>query len=315
MSRRTALLLGCIVSFMFSSAAVAYNQNPNLNYGNTNIIDAMLPPPGLYMSNYMVFYSADEFKDGNGESFPMNNELDLVVYAPQFIWVSKKELPHGLRWGAQALWPMFGFDVNSDLGLDSGGGILGDPCMGPFIGSAIPLAKDLVFHWFFEFDVYFPVGAYDKNKAINPSANFWTFEPWVTMTLQMPYGFTFSTRQHLTFNSKNDEYVNPGITGDFNDHDLEAGELWHFNYSLMKTLDFINPNLRFGVVGYYGQQLSEDEVDGVKLQNSEEEVFAIGPALHYIHKGMIFSLKTYFESEVENRPEGEKVVFRIIIPF
>ncbi|OQX63795.1 MAG: hypothetical protein B5M56_01730 [Desulfococcus sp. 4484_241] len=297
-----------------SSAAIAYNQNPNLNYGHTNLLDAMLPPPGLYLSNYMIIYSTDEFKDSNGDNFPLNNEMDLVVYSPQFIWLAGNNLPGDLRWGIQALLPLYGYDVNSGLGLDSGGGIIGDLCVGPFVGKAVPLSDDFVFHWFAELDVYSPVGAYDKNYAINPSANYWTIEPFVSMTLQMPHGLTFSTRQHLAFNTKNDEYVNPVVTGNLLDHELQPGKLWHFNYSVMKTVDFISPMLRVGVAGYYGHQLEDDEVDGVAIPGTKEKIFAIGPAVHYIHKGTVFSLKTYFENGAENRPEGDMVVFRIIMP-
>lgn len=142
------------------------------------------------------------------------------------------------------------------------------------------------------------------------------------MTLQMPRGFELSTRQHYAFNTKNKNYVNPAVTGDFNDHSLKAGDLWHFNWSFSKSLDFISPMLRLGAVGYYGRQLSDDEVDGVKMPNSQERVFAIGPGLQYMHisKGaqapsVIFSLKSYWESEVENRGEGNRTVLRMIIPF
>ena len=300
----------------FTTSALAYHQNPNLNWGNTNIIDAMMPPPGFYLSNYIVWYHSDEFKDDNGDNLPMDNELNVLVYCPQLIWISKAKLPANLRFGVQALLPIQNYDINSDLGLTAANNTIGDLCVGPFIGSAIPLAKDFVFHWFFEFDTYFPIGEYDKEYTLNPSANFWTFEPFLSITLQMPYGFTFSTRQHLTFNTTNDDFMTP----DGRTHDLEPGMLYHFNYSLMKTLDFISPMLRFGVVGYYGKQIDEDQIDdkdwdSVFGTSSEEEVFAIGPALHYIHKGMVFSLKTYFESSTENRPEGERVVLRIILPF
>jgi hypothetical protein len=91
---------------------------------------------------------------------------------------------------------------------------------------------------------------------------------------------------------------------------------YHFNYSLMKTVDFISPSLRVGLVGYYEKQLTEDELDDHDMSDSKEQVFAIGPAIHYITKGgVVLSLKSYFESGVENRGEGTAIVGRLIFPF
>lgn len=298
------------------STARAYNQNPNLNWGSTNIMDAILPPPGLYMSNYMVWYHSDEFKDAEGNDLPLENELDVLVYAPQLIWLSKAKLPHDLRFGAQGIIAFQNYELNSDLGLTAANNTIGDLTLGALVGSAVPLSKDFVLHWIFEFDTYVPIGEYDQENNLNPSANFFTLEPWFSITLQMPHGLTFSTRQHLSYNTTNDEYLGPdGMT-----HDLQPGMLYHANYSFMKTVDFISPNLRLGVVGYYGTQLEEDEYDDrdwddVFGTSSEESVFSIGPAISYMHKGMVFSLKSYFESGVENRPEGERVVFRLTFAF
>ena len=67
--------------------------------------------------------------------------------------------------------------------------------------------------------------------------------------------------------------------------------------------------------GYYLTQLNEDEVDGVDLADSKEQVFAAGPTAVLIHKGTYFSLSGMWETEVENRPEGFKTVFRIVYKF
>ncbi|WP_024333785.1 SphA family protein [Desulfotignum balticum] len=316
-----AFLILLILLCTTPSAIMANHQNPTLNWGSTDFLDALNPGYGWIFNPKTLMYSG-EFKDGNGQSLPGDNELDLVAFIPQLIYIPKLPLPYNLKFGVQALMPIVSLNVNSDIGLNSDSNLIGDLCAGPFIGSSIPLAKDWAFHWFAEFDVYAPTGSYDQNAAINPGANFWTFEPFIAMTLQMPHGFEFSTRQHYTWNSKNKDYMNPAITGDFNEHDLEPGDLWHFNWSFSKSLDFIDPRLRLGVVGYYGKQLTNDQIDGVDIPNSKEKVFAIGPGIGYVHTPegakkppVIFSLKAYWESGVENRTEGRGVFFRTIIPF
>ncbi len=316
------LLLGCALFCMLSSAAMAANQNPSLNWGYTDVMDAAMPGTGWIFNPKFSFYNANSIKDGNGRSLPGTNKLDVIAFAPQLIYVGK--LPFGnLKWGGQTQWSLASLHNDSTmLNLEASGGGIGDIVFGPFIGSAVPLAKDWVFHWFAEFDTYAPIGNYNKNYAFNVGANFWTFEPFLAMTLQMPYGFEFSTRQHYAWNTKNKDYVNPALTGDFNTHDMQAGDIWHMNWSFSKSLDFISPMLRFGAVGYYGQQVTNDKLDSSSVSNSKERVFAIGPYIGYtyIPEGerkpfAIVSLKAYQESMVENRAEGYRVVLRLTFPF
>jgi hypothetical protein len=304
-------VLCLLLSVFFVSKASALNQNPNLNIGSTNILDAVLPPPGLHMLNYIAYYTADEIMDGNGDPLPGDNDLDVMVYTPQLVYTPKVDLPKNLRIGLSTMLPFQNINLDSSIGLEENHGVVGDLIVGPFIGSAIPLGNDYTLHWFFELDTYLPVGDYDQDKDLNPSANYFSLEPFLSMTLQMPHGLAFSTRQHFTYNFKNDEYVNnAGVEGE-----LQAGPMYHFNYSLSKTLPFIAPNFRIAVVGYYLQQLSNDEFEGNDMPNSEERVFAIGPGLSWIHKGMFLGLKTHFESGAENRPEGTKTFLQIRFTF
>jgi hypothetical protein len=323
MRRISVLFLMCVFCFcVLTPAAMAANQNPSLNWGYTDVMDAAIPGTGFIFNPKVATYNANSIKDGNGRSLVGTNKLDIVAFVPQLIYVGK--LPFGnLKWGAQAQWHLVSIHNDSTiLPLTSNNGMTGDLLFGPFIGSAHPLAKDWVFHWMAEFDTYAPVGRYNANDTFNAGANFWTFEPFLAMTLQMPYGFEFSTRQHYTWNTKNKDYVNPALTGDFNSHDMQAGDMWHMNFSLSKSLDFITPFLRFGAVGYYGQQLSNDKLDSSSVANSKERVFGIGPYLGYtyIPEGArkpfaIVSLKAYKESMVENRAEGYRAVLRVTFPF
>ena len=285
------------LTVVFAPNAAAYSQNPNLNWGATNILEGIVPPPGVYLSSYIVGYNSDKFKDGP----PGDNEINVLVYNPQLLWVSGNMLPGGFKYGFQAQLPVQSYNLDSEF-LAAGSGMIGDLVFGPFIGRTEQLGPDFLLHWFTELSLFAPIGDYDKRSAVNPSANFWTVEPYVAATLQMPHGVSLSTRQHFTYNFKNDAV------------DLKAGTMWHFNFALSKTLDFIDPNLRLGAVGYYGKQLDRDEIDGNSV-DGKEKVFGIGPGLHWMNKGVIYSLKAYFEDNVEYRPDGTRVVFRIITRF
>lgn len=134
-------------------------------------MDAAIQGAGFVFNPKVAFYQASSLRDGNGDNLPGENNLSLVAFSPQLIYVGKSELPGGLKWGVQMLGTIVSLNAKSDLGLTAGNGMVGDLCFGPFIGRAHRLAKDWVWHWFAEFDVYAPVGEYDKNAAFNPGAN------------------------------------------------------------------------------------------------------------------------------------------------
>jgi len=281
----------------------------------------MMPRPVggvIHLSNYMVYYTANKLMDGSGKKINMGDDygVDVLVYTPQLIYVSPTKIG-GLTWGVQALLPFINYSASGALEGMENNDVLSDLCIGPYIGGIIPFGPNSRLHWFFDFDIYAPIGNYDKKKALNPGYNAWTLEPFLALTLQLPYGITVGTRQHFTYNFKNDEYIYNGQEGD-----MKGGMLWHFNYEVMKSVDFISPNLLVGAAGYYGIQLNEDEFEGDDMKDiigqhsSEMRKFAIGPAIWYLNKsGIVFSLRAYWEDSVKNNPEGEKVVARLIVPF
>jgi len=316
------MMVGIVMAFILSAnVASADRQNPALNWGNTTVMDAPIPPPGLYLSNYMVYYTANKLMDGDGKKINMGDDygVDVLVYTPQLIYVAESKIA-GLAWGWQALLPFINYTPSGALDGVENNDVLSDLCFGPYIGGVVPFGPNSRLHWFFDFDIYAPIGNYDKKKALNPGYNAWTLEPFLALTLQLPYGINIGTRQHFTYNFKNDEYIYNGVEGD-----MKGGMLYHFNYDIMKTVDFISPRLQVGLAGYYGIQLNEDEFEGHDMKDnnfdagnnsSEMRKFAIGPAIWYVSKGgSVFSLRAYWEDKVKNNPEGQKVVARIIIPF
>lgn len=307
--RSLALVVVLVAGLLLPLKASAFRQNLSFNVGLTNMLDGIMPPPGVHMLNYFVYYDADEVEtDTPLQQF--DHEVEVKGYAPQLIYIPDHTLPGGLRYGFSAILPLLDIDVDSPV-LEASSGVMGDLAIGPFIGKTVPLTKDTAFHWFLELDTYLPVGDYDKDKALNPSSNYVSFNPFLSMSLTLPHGFAISSRQFYTYNFENDDYVlQPGVEGD-----LQAGQLYHFNYSVSKNLPFIHPNFRIGAVGYYLNQLTDDEFEGEDLDDSQEEVFAIGPGIVYIHKGIFFGAKAMFETHAEERPKGTKYVFQVRFTF
>ena len=137
--------------------------------------------------------------------------------------------------------------------------------------------------------------------------NYWTFEPIIAGTYVTDNGFEASAKMMYDFNTRN------------NDASLLAGgaktylsgQEFHLDYALAKKIS----NFNFGLTGYYYQQVTDDEANGVTVSDNKGRVVALGPALKYDYKNMAFSLKYQFETAVENRPEGENLWVKFVYAF
>ena len=114
---------------------------------------------------------------------------------------------------------------------------------------------------------------------------------------------TTSWRLHYLYNWKNDEWA--GGT-----QDLHPGQAVHGNLSL--AYELLPKRLRIGVNGYFFNQISATEIDGVEVEAFEEKVLAVGPGVvwHLSQDAHLF-FNGYIESEAESRPEGERYNLRL----
>jgi len=306
-----AMLVCCLL--LAPASALAWRQ-PVLNLGLTNVLDGAAPPPGLYLSMYTVLLTAPSanVKDAVlNAAFPDLKNLDTTIaaIAPQIVWVSPYKCPYtGAQFGFD-FFPILGSisaDLN-DTGLPAGAvnnSPVGDVYFGPFLAFHQPLGGPWSIHWVLEFDSIAPAGQYDNTKILQLASNHWTIEPWVSFTLFGPMGLELSSRLHYTYNFENDDFGGARMT---------PGQAFHLNYALTKEV--FSPKLRAGVVGYYLQQLTEDEINDVKVNNSEEYAFAAGPVIWYNKGDFVFEAKTHFDIDVENRPKAITGVLRVIYNF
>lgn len=309
MRKRFIVYLLCLALVVPASAAFAYNQPP-LNLGFTNVLDQP-PGPGMYFFEYIQAYEASTFKDNNGNDIFPGEKISVLTSFNQFIWVS----PHmalGGHLGIEAVLPVASINTNGAF-LSSNPNVFGDPFIGPFI------------QWFghklfgrpylhrFELQIIAPLGSYSENYNINTGSNIWTIEPYYSFTFFFTPKFTTSWRIHYAFHTENDDpFVGLGVNS------IEPGQVFHFNYSFAYE---VVKDLRIALAGYYLKQTEEDDVDGtlpppLSFLDKEEQVFAIGPAIFWSPPGkLVIGLKTFFESEAENRSEGTRTTLRFIWKF
>jgi hypothetical protein len=277
------------------------------------------PPagPGFYFTQYLQRWTSDDYTDQSGDNlFPFDNDEDLEAWISltQFLYQSDTAILAGGKWGLDVIVPYVFLDASYSVGgpEDNGDG-LGDLLVGPYLQwGPVMGANGPRFMHRVELQFILPTGKYDEDKELNPGSNYFSFNPYWAGTLFITSKWTASTRIHYLWNDKNDDpsYSDPQhLTPD----DTQAGQAIHFNFA---TAYQILPMLRIGINGYYLKQITDFEVDGDKVDDQKEQVMAIGPGLlWHISKDAHLFFNAYFETEAENRPEGERFNLRFVYHF
>ena len=315
MKRGWIVLLVAVVFTGISGAPAQGFDQPLLNFGLTNVLDGAVPGPGTYFFEYVQIYQSDEFKDHDGKNISGDPRNGFVLSMNQVAHISKTTVLGG-NLGIDFLLPIGSLTASGTFGsggppISANPGPVGDVIIGPFIQWFPHKLLGRPFLHRFELDIFVPTGHYDKKYTINPGSNLWSIEPYYAFTWFLTPQLSTSWRIHYTYNTTNDDpwevLQGMGIT------EVQPGQVFHFNYSLEYE---VVKNLRLAAVGYYLKQLTDTEFNGDNVPDRKEQVFAIGPASHWITKnGFVFALKTAIESSVENRPQGSRTTFRMIYKF
>lgn len=309
------------------SLLLAFNQNanaydePNLNLGFTSFLDGGLPAgAGFYAVEYLQFYTANKLTDQYGNSLGLpKSDIDALVSLTQFIYVSNLKVGSGSL-GLDVIVPWVA-SANVDDGL--GNSILkgrtgvGDLLIGPLIQfDPIMGANGPLFVQRIEFQVLAPTGLYDNTAAVQPGANFWSFDPYYAGTVFITPEWTASARIHYLWNGKNDDpnvslhaVLPPGA----NLVSSQAGQAFHMNFATEYAL---TKELRIGLNGYYLQQTTDTLVNDIPVPGRKERVAAVGPGFMYSWgPEHTFFFNAYQEFGAENRPEGQRFTLRYVQHF
>jgi len=310
--RYVKAILTLFLLIAIPGSAAAYDL-PSVNLGFTSFVDGGPPAgPGYYFTQYVQYYTADQLNDDSGSAIPFPDpDLEVWVSLSQGIYQSDQELLWGGKWGLDVIVPLVGLDLSYSAAgpfpQDNGTG-LGDILVGPFLqwGPVMRDGRPFFMHRL-ELQMIFPTGKYDEDKALNPGSNFFSFNPYWAGTLFLTPNWTATTRVHYLWNAENSDAIGAAETS-------TAGQAIHLNFA---TAYAVIPNsLRLGINGYYLKQITDTEVDGQDVNDSREEVFAIGPgALWSFSQNNHLFFNAYFETGVENRSEGQRYLLRYVHHF
>jgi hypothetical protein len=247
-----------------------------------------VPPPGYYWRLYGVYYSADEYRDGNGDKAPIGFNVDVSAIVNRFIWSTPLELLGG-NYVCDIIVPYVNVDLKVDAsGYDKSRGGLGDICVEPLIlswhGARYDAAAGV--------GLYLPTGRYDENEAANPGEGMWTGMGTLGGTLYFDQEKTWSASVLSRYekHSKVD-----GL-------DFEPGDDFHFEWGLGKT---IAKFYDVGLTGYCQWQVTENEGEQAPY-TTKDRVFSAGPEVAaFFPKWMLAaSLRTQWEFEARERSQG-----------
>ena len=310
--KKLKILAVSLIILCFAAPAFALNQ-PAVNLGFTNFLDGASPGPGWYWTEYLQVIDASDIHghDGNPLVVPPGIEIGKganvggFINLNQIIYQSETNFLGGNP-GLDVIVPLVDLDVDPTFFSAQDG--VGDVLIGPFIqwGPKMVFGRPLFQR--FEFQVTAPTGENDSDTALNPGADVWTINPYYAFTYFITPKLSTSWRIHYLWSEENDNASDamPGV-------DVQAGQAIHLNYAMAYAVTDV---LRLGVAGYYLNQFEEDEYDGHNMDDTEEEVFAIGPGfVWHIRPDLTFMGAINFEMEAENRPEGVRSTLRLIWKF
>jgi hypothetical protein len=260
--------------------------------GAENFFAGALPPPGDYFINYINYYSADKLRDGKGNEVPINFHLTALAEVARWVHVTPVKVLGG-DLGMHVIVPLVDLKVSSAVFPETRNRSMGDIVTSAFVGW-----HNENWHYVADFDIVWPTGSYDTNRVANVGMNSAMLTPTLAVSYLSP-GWQLGLKFMYDINMRN------------KDTDYKSGDAFHMDYLVSRQ---VTQNLSLGASGYVFQQLNNDKVGGVSIADSKSRAYAFGPAASY-QLGKV-SLQAHYQREfgVRNRPQGDKVWLKAIVP-
>lgn len=294
---------------LLTGNALAKEGGDQYPHGSENWVAGALPPPGTYFLNYFGYYHADALRNGDGDKVP-GTGVSAWFDAMRVVKVTNTQILGG-SWAVQAILPI----VHQRLTLGDSETVTG---IGDMLFSPLVIgwhAGNL--HWVFALDFFAPTGKYESGRPLESiGTNYWSVEPVLAVTWISDTGWELSGKFMYNIKAKNKDFrPAPGAPK----MDYESGREFRIDYLAGKRFG----PWGMGLSGYYLKQTTNDKLDGDTISAAlgpwssgrKGSVFAIGPSVSYTTKGgTMFIGQWQHETDAENRFQGDKAWFRLIMP-
>lgn len=292
-NRKWVIFFTCFL-LPLSFSVKAQVSLPANDLGLTSINDGVAGPAILYEA-FAGNQNSTKLKDNDGNTVPGDNSLHTFMLINHFVTVLKKPALGGFP-AFEVLVPVVNVNVQIEgAGIDKSKTGLGDVIVGA--GIQWPNKKFLGKTFFHRFllNAVLPVGTYDNEKVVNIGSHVWSIMPYYAFTIYWDKATKWETSMRFRYmwNSKN---TNPFIAMGVDD--IQPGQAFWTNYSVSYMA---GKNFRFGVAGYFLQQLSDHKIQGHSIPDSKEMTLSVGPAFFYQYKTNMFRLTGAFDVTTHNR--------------
>lgn len=271
--------------------------------GTAGLNSGMQTPEGVTYANFFFWYPASKFKDQNGDTAPINFDLDLLVDVNLLAYTTKSKFL-GANFGMAIALPIVNTPVSLPrLGAGTSPTGLGDLYVEPINLGWKRKKADVKFAYGF----MAPTGRFDSVGNETTTTDFWGHQITFATTayLDKTKLTQFSISSNFEFHhKKRHEDLKVG-----NNMTVEAGVGKIFVKNQGKQL------IQFGLIGYAEFQLTNDSGTAVPVltANNKDRVFALGPEIGVIlpTKKFNFVARVLPEFGARNRTQGVTVVLGI----
>jgi len=287
-----SLVAGFMVAGLPGVGVASEGGGTQYTGGAEHFMGGVAPPPGDYLINYSIYYSAGRANDARGHGIPVSFGLNVEADAIRYMHVSNVEVLGGN-------WLFYAVEGVARQEVSVGGRHQIK------VGATDPLVDPVAvgwhagnFHWVAGVDLMLPTGAYDKKDLSNIGHHYLGIQPLFGFTYLNAEGVEASIKLMYVFNTRNEATR------------YQSGQDFHTDFIVGKHFD----GWTAGIGGYALQQTSDDSVNGVTVADARGRVIALGPRASFRLGTVGVTASWDHEMAVQNRPVGDKGWLKLFIP-
>jgi hypothetical protein len=260
--------------------------------GSEGLLAATAPPPGWYVRDYNVFYTADQVNNSSGQSVgPSNFKVFTYAQVPRVIWVTGEKFL-GADVGVNALIPIVYQNVTAGPYKSSNLGV-GDLLVDGFLSWHTKQFDFLVAAGFWS-----PTGNSSAPPTTDAGLGYWggmlTFGGTWYMDDAKTWAISALNRYEVN-SEQQDTDITPG-----NAYTLE----WGISKKLLK-------NIQVGPAGYFQMKATSDS--GPNASSHRDQVAAVGPEIDGVipKVDLHVSIRYLYEFMADDRAQGQTITLTL----